>query len=158
MFFVFAVFSLILLSGSIACAASKIVEPNANGAKTGGDYEMERDFEGGIHLVCDGISINKDGDIYISLTITTEDDAIIEISTSNAEVFDANNRRFVPSGSSWAWVGDTRNKREVMGGIPIRGLVYYDTPSDYELTEFYPRVSFTFNGKRLVFRNVPRIQ
>jgi hypothetical protein len=148
-----------------AFAASELV-PQKNdglvrrGNNSGGDYEMERYLEGGVHLVCNGIGLTKDGkDIYISLTITTEDDAVIEITTQNAEIFDANNGRFVPYQSDYAWVGDTRNKREVIGGIPINGSVWYDIPNNgYELTELYPRVSFTFNGKKLTFRDVPALR
>ena len=152
-----AVTMFMVLSSSV-WAASALIDPGTGSGKKGGDYELERDLEGGIHLVCNGIKADSDGeDIYIDLTITTEDDTVIELSTNNAEIFDANNRRFVPGSSGWAWVVETRNKREVIGGIPVWGAVYYDTARDYELTEFYPRVSFTFNGKKLIFRNVPRI-
>ena len=151
---VLAVTMFLVLSSS-ALAASIINPGSGNSGKSGGDYEMERDLEGGIHLVCNGIRINKDQDIFIDLTITTEDDIVIEILTDGAEIFDSNNRRFEPYNRDWAWVGDTRRSREVIGGIPILGRVFYDTPNDYALTEFYPRVSFTFNGKKLVFRNVP---
>ena len=154
---VLAVTMLVGLSSSV-WAASIINPGSGNSGKSGGDYEMERDLEGGIHLVCNGITIDSDGeDICINLMITTEDDMMIELSTNSAEIFDANNRRFVPSSAAWAWIGDrdTRNKREVIGGIPVSVGVWYDTPSDYTLTEFYPRVSFTFNGKKLIFRNVP---
>jgi hypothetical protein len=150
---------LVLLSGSIVCAASRVVDPdNANSGKTGGDYELERDLDGGIHIVCNGIGMSPELNVLISLTVTTEDDTMIVISTKNAEIFDANNRRFEPYSSNWAWVGDTRNKREVIGGIPIGVGVWYDSPDEYNLTEYYPRASFTFNGKRLVFRNVPKMQ
>jgi hypothetical protein len=145
---------MLLVLSSSALAASIINPSGGNSGKSGGDYEMERDLEGGIHLVCNGIGIDEDKNIYIDLTITTEDDMVIEVSTNDAEIFDANNRRFEPYDGYWAWVGDTRRSREVIGGIPIGAGVSYDTPKDYALTEFYPRVSFTFNGKKLIFRNV----
>jgi hypothetical protein len=155
---VLAVIMLMVLASSVWAASALIDPDNAAGGKKGGDYELERDLEGGIHLVCNGIFMNSDKNILVNLTITTEDDMVIEISTDGAQIFDANNKMFVPAYSDWTWVGDTINRREVIGGIPIRGFVAYDTPKDYALTEFYPRVSFTFKGKKLVFRNVPAMK
>jgi hypothetical protein len=160
--FLFVLLAVVLLCSSSApvFAASALVDDSGGKAsgKQGGDYELERDLDGGIHLVVDGIGKNKDDDIYIRLTITSEEDVVIEIATKDAEIFDAKNGRATPRRDDWAVVADTANRREIIGGIPVTGLVFYDSPDKYELTDFYPRVSFTFNGKKLTFRNVPALK
>jgi hypothetical protein len=149
--------AMLLVFSSSVWAASKItvVDPdNASSGKTGGDYELERDMEGGIHLECLGLKLlsNYDDYVFATYAVTSENDTVIKIGT-DVELFDNEGRKFK---FDEIHIGDNVTKeREIIGGVRTIVIVAFYTGIDkYNVARVYPRLTFVINGKKLTFRGV----
>jgi hypothetical protein len=155
--FLFAFFSvLVFFSVQVsAFAASALVgDDSAVGKKSGGDYEMERNIEGGIHVECLGIKkSSSQSHVLAEYAVTAEDDVIIEIGME-VELFDDEGRKFARDN---IWIGgDSTIKREIIGGVRTIVQVRFNTRMDnYQVRSIYPKLTFVVNGKSIVFRDVP---
>jgi hypothetical protein len=127
----------------------------------GGDYELERKLDGGIHLVVERFSIadspNYGNKLCLEATVTSEEDAELSIE-GESEAYDSNGGRYSNSfgGGRQKVIGNEQAvKRKIIGGVPTKFYIFYETRGDYKLAEKYPSVTFSVNGKELTFRDVP---
>ena len=146
-------------------AASKILDPNnANAVKNDGDYELERELDGGIKLVVNNVSIIPEiaspelpivlGQLLaLECTVTSDEDTVLGFGRES-EVFDANGIR--NTNAQYTMIGGEKtSKREIIGGYPTKCHIVFGLSSGYKVTKTYPRVKFEINGERLTFREVP---
>jgi len=134
-------------------AAAAMASPLVGGGDKGGDESMERELEGGIHVTFvgafRGANDNKNY-IFFRFIVESQQDTTLEIGSGSA--FDDNGNKF--EGSNYRYIGneDTAS-REIIGGIKTPVAFRYDINASYG-TPLLTRMTFKFNGKELVFRNV----
>ncbi|MDR1508936.1 MAG: hypothetical protein LBS53_04800 [Synergistaceae bacterium] len=154
---VLAATMLLVLSSSVWAASALIDPDNAAGGKKGGDYEMERVLDGGITVVCLGVSKESDNDLLAHYEVIVEEDMVIKLNPKDMELFDTSGNKFTARAS---YIGNDRvESREIVSGIRNRVLTVYDprVNSNYKVDTTFPRLSFSINGKKLIFRDVPAI-
>ena len=149
------VLAVVMLLSSAALAASSLVGSN----RQSGDESLERELEGGIKLILEGVSVNSQRRwLMLSYTITAEDDTTITIKQAG-NIYDNLGNEF----SYLADVqiaGEYKSERFIIGGIPVKVEMAYgreggNMPNNYKVASVYPRVSFSVNGQTVNFRNVP---
>ena len=153
-----SVLAVMVLSSSV-WAASPIIDPdNKNSGKSGGDYELERELEGGIHLVVERFFIAPPSyygeRLCLEATVTSEEDTVLSVAR-DSDAYDSNGNRYTSLHATT--IGNEKtDTRKIIGGVPTKFYILYDSPSgNTKIAEKYPSVTFSVNGKELTFRDVP---
>ena len=140
------------MAALLLTAAAAMASPLVGGGDKGGDESMERELEGGIHVTFLGAFRDRDYDdrIYFRFIVEPQQDTTLNIGGGSA--FDDNGNEFEVS--SYRYIGDEdTTSREIIGGIktPVAFRYYMDASYGKPLLT---RMTFYFNDKELVFRNV----
>ena len=132
-------------------AAAAMASPLVGGGDKGGDESMERELEGGIKITLEKVFRSSEDAIAVLFIVESREDTFIE--GSPQEIFDNKGNRFERH-QYWSWIGNEAcNKREIIGGVKTEIIHQFYVPTKYALPLF-ARMTFKFNGKDLVFRNV----
>lgn len=146
--------AVLLLATTASFAASPLVGSSAQGS---GDEALERELEGGIRLVFLGMfRMPWGGDQdWIAAKFLVEPQQDTQIEAVGGTIFDDNGNQFNHRTSyDEVYIGNHRtHSRELIGGVKTTLTFWYNVHRDYGLPNF-ARMTFKFNGKDLVFRNV----
>ena len=139
------------MAALLLIVATAMASPLVGGGDKGGDESMERELEGGIHATFVGAFRDRDDDyIYFRFIVEPQQDTTLKIGGDSA--FDNNGNEF--DGPRYTYIGDEyATSREIIGGIKTPVTFRYDIDASYG-TPLLTRMTFYFNGKELVFRNV----
>ena len=135
-------------------AAAAMASPLVGGGDKGGDESMERELEGGIHVTFLGAfrDANDNNKNYIFFRFILEPQQDTTLNVEGGSFFDDNGNEF-----NWnydAYIGNARTRgREIIGGIKTPVTFWYSMEAGYG-KPLLARMTFKFNGKELVFRNV----
>ncbi len=133
-------------------AAAAMASPLVGGGDKGGDESLERELEGGIHVTLVGAFRVPGEDDYIWMEFSVEPQQDTEISVNGGDIFDSKGNQY--EYGSTPYIGNQRtNTREIIGGIKTTVGFWYKVSKELGLPLFV-RMTFKFNGKDLVFRNV----
>lgn len=140
----------VLLLTVVAAMASPLV----GGGDKGGDESMERELEGGIHVTFLGAfrdaNDNNKNYIFFRFIVEPQQDTTLKIGGGSA--FDNAGNEF--DGPRYTYIGDEyATSREIIGGIKTPVAFQYDIDASYG-KPLLTRMTFKFNDKELVFRNV----
>ena len=138
----------VLLLTVVAAMASPLV----GGGDKGGDESLERELEGGIRVTLVGAFRVPNEDDYIWMEFSVEPQQDTNISVNGGDIFDSNGNqyRYESTPRIGNWKTETR---EIIGGIKTTVGFWYKVSKELGLPLFV-RMTFKFNGKDLVFRNV----
>ena len=138
----------VFVATTASFAASSLV---SGGTQGGGDEALERELEGGIRITLEKVFRSAEDAIAVSFIVESQEDTFIE--GYPQEIFDNKGNRFERH-EYWSWIGNEACcKREIIGGVKTQILHQYYVPPKYDLPLF-ARMTFKFNGKDLVFRNL----
>ena len=133
-------------------AAAAIASPLVSGGDKGGDESMERDLASGIHVTLMGAFRvpGEDDSIWARFIVESQQDT--EIKVDGEDLFDGNGNRYEYRGTPYIGNKVTRT-RYIIGGVKTRVGFWYGVSKERGLPLF-ARMTFKFNDKELVFRNV----
>lgn len=140
--------TVLTLAATTAFAASPLV---GGGNQGGVDESLERELEGGIKITLEKVYRSSEDAIAVLFIVESREDTFIE--GSPQEIFDNKGNRFERH-QYWSWIGnEAHSKREIIEGVKTEILHQFYVPPKYALP-FFARMTFKFNGKDLVFRNI----
>lgn len=136
--------------------AAAMAFPLVGGGDKGGDESMERELEGGIHVTFLGAfrDANDNNKDFIFFKFIVEPQRDTTLNVEGGSFFDDNGNKFSSNRLYYRYIGneDTRS-RELIGGIKTPVTLQYSMEAGYG-KPLLPRMTFKFNDKELVFRNV----
>lgn len=138
----------------LLAVAAAMASPLVGGGDKGGDESMERELEGGIHVTFLGAfrDANDNNKNYIFFRFIVEPQQDTTLNVEGGSFFDDNGNEF-----NWnydAYIGNARTRgREIIGGIKTPVTFWYSMEAGYG-KPLLARMTFKFNDKELVFRNV----
>jgi len=165
---------MILMVVSLMLSASAAMAAQPNSALVGGggsndEYSLEREIDGGIRVVADGVRHNglRRGDVQIDgvsrryrdfqsvsiyCIVTTSEDTTIRVAPQN--IYDNLGNEFYNIHDVLIGGQSTRD-RFIIAGVPTSVEVVYAFVQEYDLASVFSRVSLSVNGQTLIFRNIP---
>ena len=139
------------MAALLLTATAAMASPLVGGGDKGGDEAMERELEGGIHVTFLG-AFRRDNRIFFDFIVEPQQDSILEV--SQGLIFDNKGNKFKRSYDDSPYIGNENTyKREIIGDVKTRVRFRYSVDASYG-NPFLTRMTFEFNGKELVFRNV----
>lgn len=140
------------MAALLLTAAAVMASPLVGGGDKGGDEGMERELAGGIHVTLVGLYRVPGKDDYIWVQFIVEPQQDTEISVYGADFFDSNGNRY--GGGNIPYIGNKQTRtRDIIGGVKTPVGMWFDVSKERGLPLF-ARMTFKFNGEKLVFRNV----